>query len=100
MFVKYTKAFVILQGGFGTLDELFEALTLIQTRKVPAFPVILAGDDDYWDGLVEWIKGPLARRGKLSPEDVTLLQRARTPAEVVALVARSPISTAPIPAIL
>jgi hypothetical protein len=49
---------------------------------------------------VEWIKGPLARRGKLSPEDVTLLQRARTPAEVVALVARSPISTAPIPAIL
>jgi uncharacterized protein (TIGR00730 family) len=97
MFVKYTKAFVILQGGFGTLDELFEALTLIQTRKVPGFPVILAGDDDYWDGLVEWVNGPLARRGKLSPEDVTLLQRARTPAEVVALVAKSPISTAPIP---
>jgi len=91
MFVKYTKAFVILQGGFGTLDELFEALTLVQTKKVPAFPVILAGDDDYWDGLLEWIKGPLVRRGKVSPEDVALLHRARTPAEVLALVAKSPL---------
>ena len=90
-FVKYTKAFVILQGGFGTLDELFEALTLVQTKKVPAFPVILAGDDDYWDGLLEWIKGPLVRRGKVSPEDVALLHRARTPAEVLALVAKSPL---------
>jgi uncharacterized protein (TIGR00730 family) len=92
MFVKYTKAFVILQGGFGTLDELFEALTLVQTRKVPAFPVILAGDDDYWDGLMEWIKGPLVRRGKVSPEDVALLQRARTPEEVLLLVAKSPLA--------
>jgi hypothetical protein len=99
MFVKYTKAFVILQGGFGTLDELFEALTLIQTRKVPSFPVILAGDDDYWDGLVEWMKGPLARRGKVSPDDISLLQRARTPEEVVLLVAKSPISAGAMPAI-
>ena len=59
MFVKYTKAFVILPGGFGTLDELFEALTLVQTTKVPAFPVILAGDDEYWEGLL-WLAQLLA----------------------------------------
>jgi len=92
MFVKYTKAFVILPGGFGTLDELFEALTLIQTRKVPGFPVILAGDDQYWDGLVDWVKSSLVPRGKVSPEDVALLQRARTPEEVLLLVAKSPLA--------
>jgi uncharacterized protein (TIGR00730 family) len=91
MFVKYTKAFVILPGGFGTLDELFESLTLVQTKKVPAFPVILAGDDEYWDGLVSWLSSSLLRRGKISPEDLALLQRARTPDEVLALVARSPL---------
>jgi len=94
MFVKYTKAFVILPGGFGTLDELFEALTLIQTRKVPGFPVILAGDDQYWDGLIDWIKGSLLPRGKVSLDDVALLQRARTPEEVVLLVAKSPLAGA------
>ena len=83
MFVKYTKAFVILPGGFGTLDELFEAVTLVQTRKVPAFPVILAGDDDYWDGLLAWVKGSLLGRGKIGPADLPLLQRARTPDEVL-----------------
>ena len=92
MFVKYTKAFVILPGGFGTLDELFEALTLVQTRKVPAFPVILAGEDDYWDGLVGWIRSALVPRGKISPEDPALLQRARTPQEVLQLVATSPLA--------
>ena len=94
MFVKYTKAFVILPGGFGTLDELFEALTLIQTKKVPGFPVILAGDDQYWDGLIDWLKGSLLSRGKVSPEDVAMLQRARTPEEVVLLVAKSPLAEA------
>jgi len=94
MFVKYTKAFVILPGGFGTLDELFEALTLIQTRKVPGFPVILAGDDQYWDGLIDWIKGSLLPRGKVSLDDVALLRRARTPEEVVLLVAKSPLAGA------
>src|ERR1041384_6650353 len=64
MFVKYSQAFVIMPGGFGTLDELFEAVTLIQTKKVKAFPVILAGDDDYWDGLLAWINGTLVRWGK------------------------------------
>jgi hypothetical protein len=92
MFVKYTKAFVILPGGFGTLDELFEALTLVQTKKVPAFPVILAGEDEYWDGLLGWLSSSLLRRGKIGPEDFSLLQRARTPAEVLALVAKSPLA--------
>lgn len=86
MFVKYSRAFVILPGGFGTLDELFEALTLVQTRRVPAAPVILAGDDGFWDGLLGWLSGSLMRRGKISPEDLTLIQRADTPEEVVALL--------------
>jgi uncharacterized protein (TIGR00730 family) len=92
MFVKYTKAFVILPGGFGTLDELFEALTLVQTHKTPAFPVILAGPDDYWDGLVDWLRTQLVPRGKISPEDLALVQRARTPAEVLLQVAKSPLA--------
>jgi uncharacterized protein (TIGR00730 family) len=90
MFVKYTKAFVILPGGFGTLDELFEALTLVQTMKVPPFPVILAGDDEYWAGLLSWLSSSLLRRGKIGPEDLAILQRARTTQEVLALVERSP----------
>jgi hypothetical protein len=90
MFVKYTKAFVILPGGFGTLDELFEALTLVQTRKVPSFPIILAGDDEYWEGLLGWLSSSLLRRGKIGPEDLGLLQRARTTEEVLALVSRGP----------
>jgi uncharacterized protein (TIGR00730 family) len=92
MFVKYTKAFVILPGGFGTLDELFESLTLVQTKKVPAFPVILAGADEYWDGLLSWLGSAPLGRGKIGPEDLGLLQRARTPAEVLALVAKSPLA--------
>jgi uncharacterized protein (TIGR00730 family) len=87
MFVKYSKAFVILPGGFGTLDELFESLTLVQTRKVPAFPVILSGDDGFWDGLLSWLSSSLLRRGKISPEDLSLLQRAASAEEVVAMLA-------------
>jgi predicted Rossmann-fold nucleotide-binding protein len=64
----------------------------VQTRKVPAFPVILAGEDDYWDGLLAWVKGSLLSRGKIGPEDLPLLQRARTPDEVLALVATSPLA--------
>ena len=88
MFVKYTKAFVILPGGFGTLDELFEALTLVQTKKVPAFPVILAGDDEYWEGLLAWLSSSLLRRGKIGPDDLAILQRGRTTEEVIDLIAR------------
>src|SRR6058998_3530205 len=82
MFVKYSQAFVIMPGGFGTLDELFEAVTLIQTRKVKPFPVILAGETEYWDGLLQWINDTVVRRGKVRDAEVGILQRARTPAEV------------------
>jgi uncharacterized protein (TIGR00730 family) len=88
MFVKYSQAFVILPGGFGTLDELFEAVTLIQTKKVKPFPVILAGEDDYWNGLMAWIEGTMVGRGKVRSEEVGILQRARTPAEVLRILKR------------
>jgi uncharacterized protein (TIGR00730 family) len=88
MFVKYSQAFVIMPGGFGTLDELFEAVTLIQTRKVKPFPVILAGEDEYWDGLIKWIQDTVVRRGKVKEAEVGILQRARTPAEVMRILKR------------
>src|SRR4030095_15740675 len=62
MFVKYSTAFIIFPGGFGTLDELFESLTLIQTRKIKNFPVVLVGRD-YWGGMMEWLKGVMLREG-------------------------------------
>jgi uncharacterized protein (TIGR00730 family) len=72
MFVKYAEAFVIFPGGFGTLDELFEALTLIQTGKVDHFPVVLYGKD-YWDGMLEWIRDKPLYEEKISPKDLELL---------------------------
>ncbi|MEV8513964.1 TIGR00730 family Rossman fold protein [Dactylosporangium sp. NPDC051484] len=72
MFVKYAQAFVVLPGGFGTLDELFEAVTLVQTRKVTRFPVVLMGIE-YWSGLVDWIRGTMLPDGKIGPEDLDLL---------------------------
>jgi uncharacterized protein (TIGR00730 family) len=72
MFVKYAQAFVILPGGFGTLDELFEALTLVQTRKVTRFPVILFGSS-YWGGLVDWIRDTMIEAGTVAPTDLDLL---------------------------
>jgi uncharacterized protein (TIGR00730 family) len=89
MFLKYSKAVVILPGGFGTLDELFEALTLVQTKKMPAFPVILAGDHGFWDGLLGWLSSSLLRCGKIGPEDLALLRRAVTTEEVIDLLAAS-----------
>ncbi|NJP42463.1 LOG family protein [Actinacidiphila epipremni] len=71
MFVKYARGFVVLPGGFGTLDELFEALTLVQTKKVTRFPIVLFGTD-YWGGLVSWIKGSLVAEGKASAADLEL----------------------------
>ena len=88
MFVKYSQAFVILPGGFGTLDELFEAVTLIQTRKVKPFPVILAGDHQYWDGLINWINQTVVKRGKVRDAEVGILQRAQTPADVLKILKR------------
>lgn len=93
MFVKYSSAFVILPGGFGTLDEMFEAVTLIQTKKVKPFPVILVGDDGYWDGLMDWITGTLVQRCKVRAEEVNVIQRARNPQEVLKILrkrARTP----------
>jgi len=82
MFVKYAKAFIILPGGFGTLDELWEALTLIQTHRIGKFPVILV-DSNYWKGLIDWIKGTLLSQNKISHEDLLLFQFADTPEDVV-----------------
>jgi uncharacterized protein (TIGR00730 family) len=92
MFVKYSQAFVIMPGGFGTLDELFEAVTLVQTKKVKPFPVILVGDDDYWDGLLAWIGGTLVARGKVRPEEANILKRAKGPQEVLRLLTESTIA--------
>jgi len=89
MFVKYSQAFVILPGGFGTLDELFEAVTLIQTKKVKPFPVILVGDDDYWDGLLAWLENTVVPRGKVRMDELAILQRARTPKDVLRILRRS-----------
>jgi uncharacterized protein (TIGR00730 family) len=72
MFVKYAEAFVIFPGGFGTLDELFEALTLIQTGKIVHFPVVLFGSE-YWDGLLKWIREKPKAEGHISPDDVDLM---------------------------
>ena len=73
MFVKYSQGFVVMPGGFGTLDELFEALTLIQTFKIEKFPIILVGSE-FWSGLVDWIKGTLLKsQGNISPDDLLLI---------------------------
>ena len=82
MFVKYAEAFVVFPGGYGTFDELFEALTLIQTGKVLNFPVALFGSD-YWSGLVGWLRDRVVAEGKISPEDMDLFKVVDTPAEVV-----------------
>ncbi len=85
MFVRYASAFVICPGGFGTLDELFECLTLIQTRTIRHFPVVLVGDGE-WDGLVQWLRaGPLADR-RIDAADLDFLHVVRQPSEVCAIV--------------
>lgn len=85
MFMKYSNAFVIYPGGFGTMDELFEALTLIQTKKVSNFPIILYGST-YWSGLVNWITDTMLPKGKVSPEDINLLHVSDNPEEICKLV--------------
>ena len=85
MFVKYSNAFIIYPGGFGTMDELFEALTLIQTKKVNHFPVILSGSK-YWEGLINWIRDVMLADGKISPHDMSLLQMSDDPEEICKLV--------------
>jgi uncharacterized protein (TIGR00730 family) len=86
MFVKYSEGFVIFPGGFGTMDELFEALTLIQTGKVRMFPVVLFGSR-YWRGLLDWIEGTMLAGGKISPADLKLLVVTDSPEEAVEVIA-------------
>lgn len=85
MFIKYTEGFVIFPGGFGTLDELFEAVVLIQTKKIRNFPVILFGKE-YWKGMIDWIKNSLLATGKINPEDVNIFHLTDDPKEVVRIV--------------
>jgi hypothetical protein len=82
MFVKYAVAYVILPGGFGTMDELFEALTLIQTRRIKSFPVILMGSE-YWKGLLDWLKKSMVRNNMIMPEDLRFISIIDDPDEVV-----------------
>ncbi|WP_066225616.1 TIGR00730 family Rossman fold protein [Formosa haliotis] len=86
MFVKYSQGFVVLPGGFGTLDELFESITLIQTGKIEQFPIILVGKE-FWEGLFEWIKSTmLAKHGNISPKDLDLIHLVDTEDEVVEIL--------------
>ena len=87
MFVKYAMAYVIMPGGFGTMDELFEALTLIQTKRIKPFPVVLMGSE-YWKGLVDWLKKTMLRDGKISPEDLEFFQTIDEPVDVVKHIQR------------
>ncbi|MGV9820951.1 LOG family protein [Nocardia xishanensis] len=88
MFVKYSEAFICLPGGFGTLDELFEALTLVQTHKITRFPIILFGTK-YWAGLVDWLRGSLQGFGKISPGDLDLIHVTDDVEEVVEIIMRA-----------
>ncbi|MBV9486626.1 MAG: TIGR00730 family Rossman fold protein [Frankiaceae bacterium] len=85
MFVKYAEAFVVMPGGFGTMDELFEALTLVQTKKVTSFPVILYGSS-YWSGLVEWLRETMLEAGKVSPADLELIKVSDDVDEIVSII--------------
>lgn len=90
-FVKYSQGFIVLPGGFGTFDELFEALTLVQTRTITRFPIVLMGHA-YWDGLVDWIRSVVVEDGKVSPTDLDLFSVTDDPVEAVRL-ATTPFST-------
>ena len=85
MFVKYSQAFVVMPGGFGTLDELFEAITLVQTKKIERFPIILFGKD-FWAGLMDWIENTLKSTGKIGPNDTDLLHLADSSEDVVTII--------------
>ncbi|HAO20310.1 MAG: Rossman fold protein, TIGR00730 family [Desulfobacteraceae bacterium IS3] len=85
MLIKYAMAYIIMPGGFGTLDELFEAVTLVQTRRIKPFPIILVGSD-YWGGLVEWIKARLLADKRIAPEDLEILKVIDDPEEIVKTV--------------
>ncbi len=90
MFIKYAMAFIGMPGGFGTLDELFESLTLIQTRRIKAFPIILCGSD-FWGGMVDWIKQEMLATGKISEDDLLFFQVMDDAEEVVNYIRRTVI---------
>ncbi|MDV3307593.1 MAG: TIGR00730 family Rossman fold protein [Cyclobacteriaceae bacterium] len=85
MFVKYSQGFIVMPGGFGTMDELMEALTLIQTHKTARFPVVMVGRK-FWSGLVDWFKDALLKEGMISPEDLDLYNLVDTPEEAVKVI--------------
>jgi uncharacterized protein (TIGR00730 family) len=85
MFVKYAVAYVIMPGGFGTLDELFEALTLIQTKRIKSFPVVLI-DSNYWKGLIDWMRTTLIKKRSIYESDLALLELVDTPEEAIRII--------------
>lgn len=85
MFIKYALGYICMPGGFGTLDEFFEALTLIQTNKIESFPLILVGTD-YWNGLVDWVKNTMVKEKIISKNDLTLFKLTDDPREVLSLI--------------
>jgi hypothetical protein len=90
MFIKYAQAYVGMPGGFGTLDEIFEAITLIQTKRIKPFPVILVGTD-YWSGLLDWIKDTLLKGKLISADDIDLVRITDDPDEVVKIIKQTVI---------
>ena len=88
VFVKYSQAFVVLPGGYGTLDELFEALTLVATGKITRFPIVLVGSE-YWSGMLSWLRETMLADGKIHPEELHLLQVTDDPEEVVKIIKKA-----------
>lgn len=85
MFVKYSQGFVVMPGGFGTLDEMFEAITLIQTNKIGRFPIVLVGEK-FWGGLIDWIKNTMLAAGNISPQDLDLFCIVENPTDAVRVI--------------
>ncbi len=87
MFVKYAKAFVIMPGGYGTLDEFYEAINLIQTKRIPEFPVVLFGSE-YWETMIKWLRHKVLKEANISPQDLGLFKVADKPKEVLQIINR------------
>jgi uncharacterized protein (TIGR00730 family) len=90
MFIKYAVAYIILPGGFGTMDELFESTTLIQTHKIRPFPVVLVGSE-YWRGLFDWVKGVVLKEGMISASDLEIFQLIDEPEETIKIIKKTVI---------
>ncbi|MCA0253497.1 MAG: TIGR00730 family Rossman fold protein [Actinobacteria bacterium] len=94
MFLKYSQGFIVMPGGFGTFDEFFEAATLVQTRKVRSFPIVLYGSE-YWSGMLDWLRGTMLDSGYIGAGDLDLFQLVDDPAEAVRLVTRPVVQPSP-----